>query len=209
MFDFKHPDLVVTETDWNSVTYEMAATSFSVAYCASKKFAEKAFWEFGETVKPNFSLTTVSMSFVLGPAIHQVEYPKFGSSLEGFYHSMAFPAGETKFMDFFPSWLDVRDAAKIHVVVFEDDALDGNRLLPIAGMATDQAIVEALHKYRPEEAKGITEGESGSFKPDEYFKFDSSKTQNKLKFEYIPYEKMVLDTFDSINLLKKLAETKA
>ena len=47
------------QKDWNPITREEALSNQRSAYLASKTFAEKAAWDFVETEKPNFTLTTV------------------------------------------------------------------------------------------------------------------------------------------------------
>lgn len=39
---------------------------------ASKTFAEKAAWDFVETAKPNFSLSTINPPLVFGPAVQSL-----------------------------------------------------------------------------------------------------------------------------------------
>ena len=62
-----------TENDWNPVTYETASkqdTDGSVAYSASKTFAEKAAFDFVKKNKPNFNISTICPPMVYGPAAH-------------------------------------------------------------------------------------------------------------------------------------------
>jgi nucleoside-diphosphate-sugar epimerase len=55
-----------SEKDWDPVTREEALDSPLTAYRASKTLAERAAWDFIEKEKPNFTLTTVSLSEI-GP----------------------------------------------------------------------------------------------------------------------------------------------
>ena len=57
-----------TEKDWNPVTWEEGkdAKNPFIAYGASKKYAEKAAWEFMETEKPHFDLISLDAPGVFG-----------------------------------------------------------------------------------------------------------------------------------------------
>ena len=58
---------VWTENDWNSMTWEDGIHGdLATAYRVSKKFAEKAAWEFMETEKPQFDLITLAPPGVFG-----------------------------------------------------------------------------------------------------------------------------------------------
>jgi nucleoside-diphosphate-sugar epimerase len=55
------------ETDWNPATWEDGIKGdLGNTYSVSKKVAEKAAWEFMETVKPHFSLITLMPPGVYG-----------------------------------------------------------------------------------------------------------------------------------------------
>jgi nucleoside-diphosphate-sugar epimerase len=67
-------DYMYTTEEWNPVTYAKASnrlTEGSVAYCASKVFAEKAAFEFVEKNKPNFTVSNICPPMVYGPVLHR------------------------------------------------------------------------------------------------------------------------------------------
>lgn len=204
-----HPEITVNEDSWSPAPYEMAALGDMPAYVVSKKFSEKAIWDFKETVKPNFSIATVLLPFVYGPPIHNMTFPNFDSTIGAFAQLITLPPDATEFANIFPAYLDVRDAARAHVAALEKESLNNGRWLLIGGMAGDQTIVDILHKYRPEEAASVPKGVPRSFKREEHFKYDNSKTNKVLGFEFIPFEKTIVDEFDAIMNLKKAAEAKA
>lgn len=57
----------IDETTWNSVTYEQAISIPGAGYPGSKKFAEKAAWDFISKEKPAFSFTTINPVLIFGP----------------------------------------------------------------------------------------------------------------------------------------------
>ena len=63
------PDHVYSEEDWNPMSFEDGLENPMLAYRASKKFAEKAAWEFLEKEKPNFTLSTINPPMVFGPVV--------------------------------------------------------------------------------------------------------------------------------------------
>ena len=74
---------ILTEDSWNSISNdpEELDKSWNDAYSASKTYAERAVWEFKETVKPQFSVSTILFPTVYGPPIHDVTYETLGSSI--------------------------------------------------------------------------------------------------------------------------------
>lgn len=58
-----------SDDDWNPATYDEAKVSENVGfvYCASKKVAEEAAYDFVKTNNPHFSLTTLCPPIVFGP----------------------------------------------------------------------------------------------------------------------------------------------
>jgi len=56
-----------TEKDWTSLTWEDGKNGdFATAYRVSKKYSEKAAWEFMEKEKPNFDLIALNAPGVFG-----------------------------------------------------------------------------------------------------------------------------------------------
>lgn len=69
------PETVYTHADWNPATRAEAAKSDNPAYvyCASKKIAEKAVWDFVEKEKVSFSTSAINPPMVLGPPQQDVK----------------------------------------------------------------------------------------------------------------------------------------
>lgn len=205
----KHPDLTISEEDWNPITREMADSGYFAGYIASKKFAERAVLDFAAQHRDtlNFSVTSLVCPFAWGPPVHDVHWPHFDSSLHGFFHLITLPA-DTKpegFLNLFAGYADVRDIARVHVLALEKAGFDNGRFLPMAGLADDQRIVDIIHAYRPEQAAalGVPKGQPGSFDREQYFKYNVDKTLALLDFEFIPFEKTILDEFDAFVALKQ------
>lgn len=201
---FDKPTLTVTEQDWAPVTMEQASSGAFQAYTASKKFAEKAVWDFQDQAKPSFKIATVLPPLVFGPPISQNTYSTLPSTVGIIKTFMELPQDATELPLQYP-WVghgDVRDVARAHIAAMQNKAADGTRLMPIAALANDQVVLNIIHKYRPKEAANMTKGTPKPFNVDDYYKYDISHTNNVLGFEYIPFEKTVLDHFDALVALK-------
>lgn len=203
---YKNPSVFVSEDTWNPTTLEQASANWSAGYSTSKTLTEKSVWEFQETVKPRFSIATILVPFVLGPPIHVTTYAELTTSLEFLKAMLDLPADATQFANAFAGHADVRDIARTHVVALENAAFDNGRWFPLAGLANDQVIADIIHKYRPDEAADLAIGTPGDFKPEEYYKYDNSKTVKNLGFDFIPFTKTVLDQFDAFMELKKKSD---
>lgn len=204
--DFKDPSVLIDETTWNATDLEDAKAGWIPAYTASKIYAEKAVWEFKETVKPKFSVATILVPVVYGPPIHQATYSNIGSSVQFFKANLDLPI-ETKDIVGFNGHADVRDVARFHILAATRDNFDNQRWLPIGGFAHDQVALDVLHKFRPEETAGVTKGTPGSFKAEDFYRYNNTKTLKNIDFEFIPFTKSILDEFDALQLLKAQEES--
>ncbi|CAG8975497.1 hypothetical protein HYALB_00004816 [Hymenoscyphus albidus] len=113
------PRKVYTEEDWNPRTWEEALSGSSNAgYQASKKFAEKAAWDFLETEKPAFDLVTLAPPMVYGPLRHSVESIKDLNQSNGRIYNLFI--NSTQEAPEPPNglhlYVDVRDLANAHLL---------------------------------------------------------------------------------------------
>ncbi|CAD0031362.1 unnamed protein product [Aureobasidium pullulans] len=67
IINMQSPPEVYDESMWNPISWEQAQTNGAMAYVGSKKFAEKAAWDFMAVEKPGFALATVNPVLVFGP----------------------------------------------------------------------------------------------------------------------------------------------
>jgi nucleoside-diphosphate-sugar epimerase len=103
------------------------------------------------------------------------------------------PIGET---------VDVRDAAKAHVLAVSAPPVPGTdkRLLVYSGTFTWEAVVEVIHKARPELASRFP-AESAKHPPQTTAPLDTSFAEEVIglrKADYIPLEQTILATLDSV-----------
>ncbi|KAJ7458509.1 hypothetical protein FB451DRAFT_1341790 [Mycena latifolia] len=129
-----------TDQDWNPVTREFALTGGDAiaTYCASKKSAELALWDWSEK-HPHVEVTTLNPSYFYGPFTPHfpLPAPDFGAmSTDMLFYHLLFPDGD------FPSnsrYIDVRDVAQAHI-----RALNGR---PTAEVGRKRIVFSSPHGW--------------------------------------------------------------
>lgn len=187
------------EDTWNEVTWDQAKSDPILGYRGSKKFAEKAAWEFVETQKPNFELNVINPSYLFGPQAFDSEaLGTLNTSSEIINGLLNLPPGaevpETR-----GGFVDVRDAAKAHIVAAEKD-IKNQRFLVNTDRFTAQDMVDIMNK-RFESLRGkIAVGNPGAGKAvrEKMCKVDNAKTRRILDFEFRDLETTVYDTVKQI-----------
>ncbi|KAF5093307.1 hypothetical protein D0Z03_002475 [Geotrichum reessii] len=198
------PTFTHDESVWASVTWEQATTDLSLSYRGSKKFAEKAFWDFIEQEKPNFTGTTVNPPIIYGPLVHNVEsIDKINTSSKIIYDLLHSKEAEDplSYSESAPLWVDVRDVALAHVVPLEKPAeTAGRRLFTTPGFYTNQDVLDIANDQFPELKGKIPVGKPGTGKRniDKYARFENSKTNKILGIKYITLEKSIVDTIKTL-----------
>ena len=126
-----------TEANWSDVNFPKITP-----YALSKTIAEKAAWEYVESVG-TIKLTTVQPALVLGPALEA----DYGSSLEALMKLLRGDLPMIPKLGF--GIVDVRDVAELHRIAYENDASIGKRLLCSNGFRWFAGISAQLIKEFP------------------------------------------------------------
>ncbi|KAF5092309.1 hypothetical protein D0Z00_004646 [Geotrichum galactomycetum] len=192
------PNLVYTEDTWNNITYEQANDDNNLvfAYVGSKTFAEKAAWEFMETEKPKFVLSTVQIPYVWGNPINDIGIQTLNTSNEVIANIMKLSKDTTEFTEHYPYWVDVRDASRTHLAAMTLEELNNKRVFYYSGLAGVQTILDTLHKVRPEATANLPVGKPGSFDEKAWPPIDNSRTMKVLGFQPTPLESTLADIVD-------------
>lgn len=92
------------------------AGTLNVVYCASKKFAEQAAWDFLEVEKPIFDIVVLIAPMVYGPIRHSVPSLKdLNKSIAMIYNLFVDVEADGELPpNSMPSYVDVRDLADTH-----------------------------------------------------------------------------------------------
>ncbi|GAV56409.1 hypothetical protein ZYGR_0BB01870 [Zygosaccharomyces rouxii] len=187
-------NVTFTEDDWNPVTLDQADSDPILAYMAGKKYAELDVWEFAK--EKICEVTTIHPPFVFGPWRFD-DYATDGLTpsnrvTESILHSSA---GEPLKYEWKSHFADVRDVATVHLLAFQKKSVSGHRLIPNGGKFTPQMVANILNADFPQLEGKISKGPKPGDN-DDYVgaKFDSTKSDQILKFEYKGLEESIYDT---------------
>ncbi|KAJ5884645.1 hypothetical protein N7495_009155 [Penicillium taxi] len=192
--------VVYDETSWNPVTWDEAIAERSKTYRGSKKFAEKAAWDFIEKENPGFDLATINPPLVYGPVVHHLEglsrlntsNQTIGEFVQGKHTADELPPTGTLL------WVDVRDLALAHVKAIEIPEAGGNRFFVTAGYCSTKRIVDAIRQRLPELAASRLPKNPIEDFPKTVYGYDNSKTRNILGINFRSLEDSIGDTAVSL-----------
>lgn len=193
------PNHTNTEESWNDITWEEAKKDALLGYRGSKKFAEKAAWDFVATEKPNFSISYVNPLFVFGPQTFDSEVKDELNTSSEIINSFLKMNGDGEIPGFKGGFVDVRDVAKAHLVAFEKD-LPNQRLLLNSGRVTGQDIADVLNEKFPSLKGKIPVGKPGLGEETGkgMCKINNEKTREILGFPLIDLKTSVVDSVEQI-----------
>jgi len=203
----KRPGYVYTEADWNPATYNEAKTSSigPFVYCASKKFAEKAAWDFVENDKPNFSVATVNPPMVYGPAIQNITSLKNLNTSTADIYRLFNGSTPTVPVNGMWAWVDVRDLAVAHLRAYEHPT--GGRYAITAGYYSYKQVADILSTVPEVEKSKVSVNDESTEWPESVYHVDNSKSVKELGMEYTSLEKSITDMArQMIAIEKKLGQ---
>jgi nucleoside-diphosphate-sugar epimerase len=198
--NYSNPPKVYSEEIWNDQTWEEAitATNPQAAYRASKKFAEKAAWDFLEKEKPSFAITTLCPPMIYGPILHQVKsLDELNTSSDRIWrlyqgNPRSAPVGS-------PMHIDVRDLAIAHVLAIDKPKAANQRFFMVAEQAAEKTLRDILEKNFPEIRGNLKDEVTETLPP---WKIDNSKSIKVLGVKYRPLEETLVDTVKSFKKLE-------
>lgn len=192
--------VVYSEESWNEITWDEATTNGSLGYRGSKKYAERAVWQFIKDNDVNFTLNVVNPTFVFGPQVSDSavkENMNFSVEIVNSFLKLTpdseIPGSKGRF-------IDVRDVARAHVLAFEDDSIQNQRLLLQNGTWDGKILLNILNSQFPQLKGKLPVGEPSVISPQP--QVDNSKTKRILGFEFISLEQSVVDTVEQILSVK-------
>ncbi|CEP63349.1 SDR family oxidoreductase LALA0_S08e00386g [Lachancea lanzarotensis] len=198
---FAEADFVYNEDAWNPVTWEGSTVNAPDAYRGSKKFAEKAAWDFLEENRDvvKFQLTTVCPSLIFGPQAFAASAAGQLNTSSEVINSFLHAGPEADLSGLKNDFVDVRDVSKAHLIAFQSKSATGQRLGVNSGQFNSKDLSEILSQNFPQlKGKLPKTTDEGANKTEPYAKFDTSKTKKILGFEFINLEKSVCDTAKQI-----------
>ncbi|KAI1204462.1 putative NADPH-dependent methylglyoxal reductase GRE2 [Annulohypoxylon truncatum] len=209
-----NPPKTYTSEDWNTVTLEeaMATENPLVTYPASKKFAEKAAWDFVKENKVNFELATLNPPAVFGPLVDPSQYTstdQLGETCSWIYNS--FVSSSLKASDPVPptfvyAWIDVRDLARAHLLAMTVPEAANKRWFPVGGELGMQGISNILREALPEKRDTIPVGEpEKTTKPEGFYECSAPEVEKVLGLTYTSAEKSIGDLAPQLVEIEKRA----
>lgn len=186
------PGYTYSEKDWNPQGWETADLDGSTAYCASKKLAEKAAWDWVEANKPGFDFVAINPPWVFGPHVDGVDDLK-NLNQSSAVLSQLLDAAQVPPVDF-AGFVDVRDLATAQILALETPAAGGQRFL--FGSHFDyQTAADLLRESVPELKSRIPEGTPGAGLTQGVYAIDGSKAERVLGIKYTPLKETLKDSF--------------
>ncbi|KAF7179614.1 hypothetical protein CNMCM7691_008662 [Aspergillus felis] len=144
--NFQQAIPVYTSDYWNPITMEQALTSDQLAYVGSKKFAEKAAWDFVENENPVFTLSTINPVMVFGPVTYRLDSLGNVNTSNAVFRDMILGKMRSGITPNSFQWVDVRDVALAHVRAIEVPEAAGQRFLAAAGPYSNHEIAKISRK---------------------------------------------------------------
>ncbi|KAH0542794.1 hypothetical protein FGG08_002842 [Glutinoglossum americanum] len=195
---------IYTSEDWNPVSWDEALTLDKAwAYRASKKFAEKAAWDFLRNEKPHFDLVTFNPPMVYGPLRHSVS--KITDLNQSNARIWNLFINSSKDAELPPNGLyifaDVRDLAYAHVQAALLPEASNRRFIFSRSQVSSQEISDILRENLPELAERTPIGRPGTKSLHKgAYDADSTLVKDVLKIRF----RSVESTF--VDLAKQLLE---
>ncbi|XXH03299.1 hypothetical protein Hte_009697 [Hypoxylon texense] len=210
-----NPPKICTGEDWNDVTLEeaLATDNPMFTYPASKKFAEKAAWDFVKENKVNFELATVCPPGIYGPLFDpsQIAKPEDLNESTGLIYNGLLrpdlkstdPIGPT----FLYLYVDVRDVARAHLLAATVPEAAGKRWFTVAGELSNQQVANYLREALPEKSDVIPTGEpeKASWKPEGWYGASAPEVEKVLGLEYRSAEETIKDLAPQLLEIEKRA----
>eukprot|EP01111_Echinosteliopsis_oligospora_P010552 TRINITY_DN3311_c0_g1_i2.p1 TRINITY_DN3311_c0_g1~~TRINITY_DN3311_c0_g1_i2.p1 ORF type:complete len:354 (-),score=75.33 TRINITY_DN3311_c0_g1_i2:893-1909(-) len=202
ILDYNKPiTYAYSDNDWNPVTYEQACNENAIiGYIGSKKFAEKAAWDFLEKEKPHFDIVTLCPPMVYGPIVHNVaSINDLGTSQKNIADLVT---GETKEVTQPRTriYVDVRDLALAHVLALETKAASNQRYLVTAGNYSWQQLADICNSKFAGNTKA-PKGNPGETIPEQAV--DTSKVRRDLGLTFRTVEETFTDSVQQVIDMQK------
>lgn len=189
---------VYTEESWTDITWERASSSGELGYRGSKKFAEKAVWDFVDNNDVNFTINVINPSYVFGPQVSEAAVKENMNFSVEIVNSFLKLTPDSEIPSLVGGFIDVRDVARAHIFAFEEDSIKNQRLLLVQERWNGQKLLNILRSNFPQLQDKIPVGDLSESAGKLTLNVDNSKTRKILGFEFISLEQSVVDTVEQI-----------
>lgn len=194
--DEQNAGLSFDESSWNNISYEDAIVNPVFAYYGAKLFAEKIAWKFAEE-NPDIKLVSVNPVWVFGPQAFEAEVSDKLNASNEIINTLTKLGPSDDFEKDKGGFIDVRDVARAHLAALDDVNVIGKRLYLTNGKFSAQHILDVLHeRFGLNVPLGIPG--SGDKDVQTLAKTNNDTTRQLLGYEFILFEKMIVDTVQQI-----------
>ncbi|XP_061360356.1 cinnamoyl-CoA reductase 2 [Gastrolobium bilobum] len=177
-------DVVVDESCWSDLEYCKTTKNW---YCYGKTVAEQEAWDLAK--EKEVDLVVMNPVLVLGPLLQ----PTINAST---IHILKYLTGSAKtFVNATQSYVDVRDAALAHILVYETPSASGRYICSESSLHRGE-LVEILAKYFPEYPipTKCSDEKNPRVKP---YVFSNKKLKD-LGLEFTPVKQCLYETVKSL-----------
>ncbi|RDB17384.1 hypothetical protein Hypma_001850 [Hypsizygus marmoreus] len=203
-----HPTTRFTDQDWLPTTREAAMNGSPMSrYSAAKTLAERELWAFADA-HPDLDITALNPPFFYGPFVEGFNLPRpnYALSTNMFLYSLLSPSGQYPPS---PGHIDVRDAAKAHVLALSSPptATVGRKRIIIASPREFgfKATVDLIAEKRPELKERLIKAPAPA-QPFKRVPVNFGRVEEVLGFrqdEFRTIEETILGTIDSLLSFEK------
>ncbi|CCH57958.1 hypothetical protein TBLA_0A01590 [Henningerozyma blattae CBS 6284] len=199
---------VYTEKSWNPANEETKQMNAIMAYCTSKKIAEKAAWDFYNENKSQlkFKLSIVNPVFVFGPQLFDSSVSAtLNTSCEVINQVLKTTPKDQLKKDVMGEFIDVRDVARAHLDAFTKEETIEKRLLMNNGLFSEITIGNIINNDFPQYKGKIAPVADDTDLQNDIapYKCDNSVTKQILGWEFTSLQKSVDDTVAQILKMSK------
>mmetsp|Transcript_45749 Transcript_45749/g.115145 ORF Transcript_45749/g.115145 Transcript_45749/m.115145 type:complete len:322 (-) Transcript_45749:240-1205(-) len=181
-------DITIDDSFWSDEDHMVKTSNW---YCLSKTLAERRAWELSKEV--GIPLTTVNPCLIVGPLLQ----PGLNTSHE---RVLDYLGGKKKSIpNATMSFIHVTDVAEVHVraATAPISEVQGKRLLMVEASVAWKDMCDALRRLRPN-APVPTQVDEGV--PASPSKVDSSPAQALLGRAFIPFDQMLVETVEALEV---------
>eukprot|EP01018_Ginkgo_biloba_P000111 Gb_05658 [translate_table: standard] len=180
----RNPDALVHDDCWSDLDYCIQTKNW---YCYAKTVAEKEAWEYAK--ERNLDLVVVNPSLVLGPLLQSAMNASTA-------HIMKYLTGSAKtYANLTQAYVDVRDVAKAHILVYETPSASGRYLCAETNLHRGD-LVDMLAKIFPHYPLPTKCSDEKNPRKKAY-KFSNQKLKN-LGLSFTPIKSSLADTVISL-----------
>ncbi|KAK3399606.1 hypothetical protein B0T20DRAFT_434014 [Sordaria brevicollis] len=211
------------ESSWpddETLNWEMATDPKApgdTTYRASKKYAEKAAWEFMEKNKPAWDLATICNTYTFGPLPRSLDLSSEGKVKVNTSNQRIVDCLQGKWAERMPptapvfTFVDVRDVAVAHVRAMVRPEAGGKRFYVVGGTFSNPRIAGIVHVMSPSLEPYRHRGYcmrcfTKDDMPGKHWFYNNRRSKEVLGLEYREMDQSVADTVMSLRRMGIVGE---